>query len=88
MLHLRLNVQSILQWDRDERLAYTKAARLEFLQSRFNLSLEEATAIVRFSGRVMKERPDLYKIAEYMDTRQGEREIGASAQQEVARRRL
>lgn len=75
VLHLRLHVTNILRWDNSaERLAYTKKARLEFLETHFKLSTEEATAIVRYSIRVLDKRPDLEKIADWLDTRPGELE--------------
>ena len=75
VLPLRLHVKSVLQWDRDERLAYTMAARLEFLQTRFHLSIEEATAIIRYTVRILRTRTDLDAIADWLSTRDGEREM-------------
>jgi len=75
VLHLRLHVHSVLKWDRDERLFFTKTARKEFLQSRFGLSDEDVSAIIRYVPRILKSRQDLSEIADWTDTPVGEREL-------------
>ena len=75
VLYLELNVNSILKWDREERLAFTASSRMEFIRSKFDISEEDATAIIRYMVRILKVRPDLDDIADWLSTRIGEREF-------------
>lgn len=71
VIHLDLHVTNCLDWSSDDRNARFKKIRLEFLQWKFNLSKEEATAIIRYSMR-LKEIPKLDMIADWLDSRDGE----------------
>jgi hypothetical protein len=72
---LTLHVDNVLNWQPDERLAFFKEMRLEFLHDRFDLSPDDAVNVVRYSLRVMRERPDLEKITDWLGSRDGEREL-------------
>ena len=75
VVRVRVHANNILQWDRDARLAFFKEARLAFVQERFGISPEDATAVIRYQLNVMRQRPDLDRIATWLDTREGERDL-------------
>jgi hypothetical protein len=83
VLHLQVNVTSILQWEADDRLAFFKQVRLEFVKNNFGLSDEEANAVIRYIVRIIKDRPDLEKAADWLDTREGERALGLYLNQKL-----
>jgi hypothetical protein len=76
VLQLRLELSNVLTWTPEARIAFFKAARLDFLQGKFKLTVADAVAVVRFSLKLMKERADLETITNWLDTRAGERDLG------------
>jgi hypothetical protein len=72
VLEVDFSSQNMATLTSDERIASFKRSRIELLGERYGLSAEEAQAVASYKMRILKGRPDLMEIADWLDTRPGE----------------